>query len=167
MLRKALGETSKENRYILTVPGRGYQFAAPMETEAPRMLVHAAHTQTTAVIEEEYVDAFPEKPLEKLPAATRAKGRWIWGGMAVLGMMAAAGTIVYRVHQRPAPVGPREIVVADFVNRSKDPAFGPTLRRALEIDLGQSPYFSILAQPMIAETLRMMGRPANDNLTGP
>jgi hypothetical protein len=58
-------------------------------------------------------------------------------------------------------------VVADFVNRSKDPAFGSTLRRAVEIDLGQSPYFSILAQPMVAETLRMMGRPANDNLTGP
>jgi DNA-binding winged helix-turn-helix (wHTH) protein len=30
LLRKALGETSKENRCILTIPGRGYQFAAPL-----------------------------------------------------------------------------------------------------------------------------------------
>ena len=65
--------------------GRGYEFAAPMGTEAPRMLVDAAHTQTTAVIEEEYVDGFPEKLLEKLPAATRANGRWIWGGYGSIG----------------------------------------------------------------------------------
>jgi len=107
-----------------------------MDTEARRMLVHAAHTRTTAVVEEEYVDGFPEKPLEKLPAATRANGRWIWGGTAVLGTMIAAGTIVYRALQRPIPAGPRGIVVADFVNRYKDPDFGSTLRRALKIDLG-------------------------------
>lgn len=34
MLRKALDDTASEHRYIATVPGRGYQFTAPVE-EAP------------------------------------------------------------------------------------------------------------------------------------
>ena len=31
LLRKALGEKAQENRYIATVPGRGYRFVRPRE----------------------------------------------------------------------------------------------------------------------------------------
>jgi len=31
-LRKALGESPGEHRYIVTVPGRGYRFVAPVTT---------------------------------------------------------------------------------------------------------------------------------------
>ena len=158
LLRKALGETSKENRCILTIPGRGYQFAAPLASESPQLTVRAAHTQTTAIVEEEYFDEVPAK---------RRSRRWIWAGLAALAVMAGAGAIFYRSAQRPMPGGRREMVVADFVNRGKDPAFDPTLRRAVEIELGQSPYLSILPQPKVAETLRMMGRPADERLSEP
>src|ERR1700739_3714870 len=33
VLRKALGEGSRENRYIATVPGRGYRFVARLEED--------------------------------------------------------------------------------------------------------------------------------------
>src|SRR5687767_6412578 len=33
-LRKALGETKGENRYIVTVPGSGYKFVAELNTSA-------------------------------------------------------------------------------------------------------------------------------------
>jgi len=158
LLRKALGETSKEYRYILTIPGRGYQFAELLEAEAPQLVVHTAHTQTTAVVEEEYFDS--------VPAKLRSR-RWIWAGLAATAALAGAGAMVYRAAPRPMPGGRREMVVADFVNRGKDPAFDPTLRRAVEIELGQSPYLSILPQPKVAETLRMMGRPADERLSEP
>src|SRR5580692_10636444 len=105
LLRKALGESSKESRYILTIPGRGYQFAAPLESEPLQMLVHAAHTQTTAIVEEEYFDGLaenaPGKPQEKLPAAKSRNRRWIWAGAAALAVIAGASAMVYRAAQRP------------------------------------------------------------------
>ena len=171
LLRKALGESSKENRYILTIPGRGYQFAAPPESEPLQMVVHAAHTRTTAIVEEEYFDGSaenaPGKPLEKLPAAKGRRRPWIWAGGAALAVIAGAGAIVYRAARPPLAAEHREIVVADFVNHGKDPAFDLTLRRAVEIELGQSPYLSILPQPRVAETLRMMGRQPDENLSEP
>jgi DNA-binding winged helix-turn-helix (wHTH) protein/tetratricopeptide (TPR) repeat protein len=167
LLRKALAETGKENRYILTIPGRGYQFAAPMETEAPQLVVHAALTQTTAIVEEEYFDSLPERLPDRLLAAGRRSRRWIWVGSAALAVMAVGGAIAYRAAQPRIPAGYQRIVVADFVNHGKDPAFDLTLRRALEIELGQSPYVSVLPQSKVAETLRMMGREADENLSPP
>jgi DNA-binding winged helix-turn-helix (wHTH) protein/predicted Zn-dependent protease len=164
LLRKALAETGKENRYILTIPGRGYQFAAPMDAEAPLLVIQAAHTQTTAVVEEEYFDSVPDK---LATGKSRARRR-IWVGSAALAAVACAGVIAYRPAQRQSiPGGRHEIVVADFVNHGKDPAFDLTLRKALEIELGQSPYLSVLPQARVAETLRMMGRPAEENLSEP
>jgi DNA-binding winged helix-turn-helix (wHTH) protein len=136
LLRKALAETGKENRYILTIPGRGYQFAAPMETEAPLVVLQAGHTRTTAVVEEEYFDSIPNQ----LPAPRSRWKRRIWVGSAALAAMAGAIAIAYRSAIRlPIRGGRQEIVVADFVNHGKDPVFDLTLRKALEIELGQSP----------------------------
>jgi tetratricopeptide (TPR) repeat protein len=165
LLRKALGESSKENRYILTIPGRGYQFAATLEAESPHFLVRAAHTQTTAIVEEEYFDAPPEKPPARLPAGKSR--RWIWAGLAALAAMAGVGAILYRAARRPVTGGHIDIVVAEFVNQGKDPAFDLTLRRAVEIEMGQSPYLSVVAQAKVAETMRMMGKAADEKLSQP
>jgi hypothetical protein len=126
--------------------------------------------QTLGRMRTAYFDGFaenaPEKLLEKLPAARSRSRRWTWAG-AALAVIAGAAAMAYRAAQRPVPRGHREIVVADFVNHGKDPAFDLTLRRAVEIELGQSPYLSILPQPRVAETLRMMGRQADENLNEP
>jgi DNA-binding winged helix-turn-helix (wHTH) protein/tetratricopeptide (TPR) repeat protein len=164
LLRKALAETDKDNHYIMTIPGRGYQFAAPMEAEAPRVVLQAAHTRTTAVIEEEYFDSGPDR----LPAPRSRWKRRMWVGWPALAVMAGAVAITYRPAIRvPIRGGRQEIVVADFVNHGKDPDFDLTLRKALEIELGQSPYLNVLPQVKVLETLRMMGRQANENLSEP
>src|SRR5215831_12429370 len=44
-LRRALGERPDEHRYIVTVPGRGYQFVADVvRRERPSMMVSGART---------------------------------------------------------------------------------------------------------------------------
>jgi eukaryotic-like serine/threonine-protein kinase len=48
--------------------------------------------------------------------------------------------------------------LADFDNRTGDPAFDYTVRQALAVDLGQSPYLRILSDQEIRDMLRFMGR---------
>jgi hypothetical protein len=50
------------------------------------------------------------------------------------------------------------IVLADFVNKTGDPVFDDTLKQALAVDLGQSPFLNILPDRRMSATLRLMGR---------
>ena len=57
------------------------------------------------------------------------------------------------------------IVLADFDNRTHDPVFDHTLREALTAELDQSPFLNILGDRRMAETLKMMNRPADTPLS--
>jgi DNA-binding winged helix-turn-helix (wHTH) protein/tetratricopeptide (TPR) repeat protein len=57
------------------------------------------------------------------------------------------------------------IVLADFSNSTGDAVFDDTLKQALGISLRQSPFFNILSDDTIGETLQQMTRPANTSLT--
>ena len=52
-LRKALGETKSENRYIVTIPGRGYQFVAQLKASQISEIVLESHSFEHVVYEEE------------------------------------------------------------------------------------------------------------------
>ena len=56
-------------------------------------------------------------------------------------------------------------VLADFANRTGDGVFDDTLNQALAVDLGQSPFFNILSEEKIRQTLREMTRSPNERLT--
>jgi len=57
------------------------------------------------------------------------------------------------------------IVLADFINRTGDPVFDETLRQGLAVQLGQSPFLSIVPDDRIRRALQLMGRPATEPLT--
>jgi DNA-binding winged helix-turn-helix (wHTH) protein/TolB-like protein/tetratricopeptide (TPR) repeat protein len=78
-LRKALGETAGQHRYIATVPGRGYQFVAAVErVDEERIgLMIEKHTSAEIIIEErednEPSDSInPEREIQALPSTTSA-----------------------------------------------------------------------------------------------
>jgi DNA-binding winged helix-turn-helix (wHTH) protein/Tol biopolymer transport system component len=52
-LRKALGETKNEHRYIVTVPGKGYSFVAELHDPANGDIVVESHKFERIVVEEE------------------------------------------------------------------------------------------------------------------
>jgi tetratricopeptide (TPR) repeat protein len=56
-------------------------------------------------------------------------------------------------------------VIADFENKTGDPVFDDTLKQGLAIQLGQSPYFNILSDREVRDTLKLMNRPASEPLT--
>lgn len=57
------------------------------------------------------------------------------------------------------------IVLADFDNKTGDEVFDDTLRQGLSVQLGQSPFLSMISDNKISQTLRLMSRPAGDRLT--
>jgi serine/threonine protein kinase len=57
------------------------------------------------------------------------------------------------------------IVLADFENKTGDGAFDDTLKQALSVELGQSPFLNVLSDRKVGETLKMMGHPMNEHIT--
>src|SRR5580658_89895 len=90
LLRKALGDTAENRQYIVTLPGRGYRFAAPVRdvTEQGEALIAQARTRTQIVIEENEAEA--KSPLTPLPIARKpGAGRTVLLSMAVVAGMLA------------------------------------------------------------------------------
>src|SRR5215213_9134114 len=80
VLRRALGELPEENRFIKTLPKRGYRFLADvcaMPDEQRRAVFAAERTITDVFIEEEIIEDEPEAAVNRpqLPPAN-SPGRW-------------------------------------------------------------------------------------------
>jgi len=75
------------------------------------------------------------------------------------------GSYLY-LHREPKLTDKDTIVLADFENKTGDGAFDDALKQALAVELGQSPFLNVLSDRKVSETLRMMGLPANDHITG-
>jgi len=91
-------------------------------------------------------------------------GRYITA--ACLVAMLLAGGLYYRSHQQSNRLTEKDtIVLADFDNQTGDAVFDDALKRALAVELGQSPFLSVLSDRKVSETLRMMGRAANERVT--
>jgi eukaryotic-like serine/threonine-protein kinase len=171
-LRKALGDTVEGERYIVTLPGRGYRFAVPVRTITEGGEVLIAHTRSRAqiVIEEQV----PE-PVETQPAAlpppsyTSSKwSKWLLRS-AVAAAIAIAGIgllLVLRRHQTIALNARDSVLVADFTNITADPNFDNALRQGLEVQLQQSPYLNLVSEDHIQHTLRLMGQPPETQIAG-
>ena len=79
----------------------------------------------------------------------------------------AAATIVYFAYfrERDALTDKDKILLADFVNTTGDPVFDGTLKQALAVQLGQSPYLDIFSEDRVRETLTFMERPPDERIT--
>lgn len=142
MVRKALGEGAHEHRYVVTVPGKGYRFAAT---------VHE-------VLEEDSKSITAPAPSRAANAGALA--RWKAPlSIAIVAVVAIAAGVLWL--RRPvAKLSPTDtILIADFENRTREPVFDGLLRQALAIELEQSPYLKILSDQRIADALRLMQRP--------
>jgi eukaryotic-like serine/threonine-protein kinase len=77
------------------------------------------------------------------------------------------GGLYYRsTHQAPKLTSKDTIVLADFENKTGDAVFDDALRQALTVALNQSPYLNVLGDNKVADTLKLMAKPANTPLTG-
>jgi DNA-binding winged helix-turn-helix (wHTH) protein/tetratricopeptide (TPR) repeat protein len=180
LLRKALAEAGVKESLIITIPGRGYQFVAPVESvfaestsrdpEFPNalpsqaadaeMILQAIRSKTTVVVEK----SSTEMPAPKaLPAPSIFAGTWFRiATTAVLLVAAAVG--VYAWMHRPRPVL-RKVLLAQFDNHTGESIFDDLLETGLRIDLEQSPFIEVMSHSMVAEALESMKKPDSTALT--
>ena len=165
VLRKTLGDAVGENRYVVTVPGRGYRFAEKVQVVAededvaaePDELIVESHSRSRLVVEERAV------PAQSLPG--KRPGPRLGIALAiVLAMLVGAGVYFY------LPRGPKlsekdTIVLGDFDNKTGDHVFDGTLRQGLSAQLEQSPFLNLLSDSRIAETLSLMTQPKDSRLS--
>jgi serine/threonine protein kinase/tetratricopeptide (TPR) repeat protein len=115
-------------------------------------------------------DLSPPHPLlveERAEALRRSRFRphkaWV-----IAALFVAVGAVILttpRYHRAPPLTERDTIVLADFVNTTGEPVFDGTLKQALAVQLGQSPYLNILPEERVRQTLRFMGRPLDERLT--
>jgi tetratricopeptide (TPR) repeat protein len=86
----------------------------------------------------------------------------VTGVTAVLLAVAAALLLSRRA---PALTERDPILLADFVNTTGEPVFDGTLKQALAVQLEQTPFLNVFGEARVRETLRFMGRSADERVT--
>jgi DNA-binding winged helix-turn-helix (wHTH) protein/tetratricopeptide (TPR) repeat protein len=141
-LRRALGDEAQA--CIKTVPRRGYIFTARVNDAHP-----PAASATASV------------PAERTRRSAIA---------LVALVVATVAVSTYFSQTRPpartaAFTDKDSILIAEFVNTTGDDVFDGTLRQAMAVQLGQSPFLNIFPEERVRETLRYMGRPPGTRVT--
>ena len=87
---------------------------------------------------------------------------------AIVALLLIVGTTggFYFYYNRSKPLTDKDtVLLADFVNTTGEPVFDGTLKQALAVHLGQTPFLNIFPEDRVRETLRFMGRSPDERIT--
>jgi DNA-binding winged helix-turn-helix (wHTH) protein/tetratricopeptide (TPR) repeat protein len=165
LLRKALGETAQDHRYIVTIPGRGYRFTENVRLVAADEadLIVESHSQSRVTVEE--TEPAPEEG-KSVSFLRPHKRPWSWILPIAALLLVVSGLLLHR--PRPTTLGAGDLVlVSDFVNTTGEPVFDGSLKKALTVKLGESPYFNVVLDSATRRTLSLMGRSPDERVVPP
>jgi eukaryotic-like serine/threonine-protein kinase len=89
----------------------------------------------------------------------------LWIVPALIVALVAAGMGLVFLKRGHALTEKDSILITDFVNTTADPIFDGALKKALAVDLEQSPYLNVFPDQKIRQTLQFMGRSPGDRIT--
>jgi eukaryotic-like serine/threonine-protein kinase len=169
-LRKALGERPQDHAYIITVPGRGYQFVEQVRAVSPE-LANIAQDEKREHRDEDGKQqdiVIASRSLAQVVIeGQRKKSLRFWMiSVALVGAVAIIAGSYRSSESKPKLTEKDTIVLGDFDNRTGDPVFDVALRQALSAQLVQSPFLNLLSDSRTANTLALMGRARDAHLTG-
>jgi len=98
----------------------------------------------------------------RAPQPRRLPG-WLIPALVVALVVAGLGFVF--IKRGRALTEKDSILITDFVNTTADPVFDGALKKALAVDLGQSPYLNVFPDQRIRQTLQFMGRNPDDRIT--
>jgi len=94
-----------------------------------------------------------------------AARRWRLLVPAAVALALLAAVLLFHFHRAQALTEKDFILVTDFVNTTGDAVFDGTLKKALAVDLGQSPYLNVFPDQKVQQTLKFMGRSPEERIT--
>jgi eukaryotic-like serine/threonine-protein kinase len=170
LLRKTLASNGGGDQIVVTIPGKGYQFSAAIERvsrDTPQqrndLVLHAVQSVTRVVVEEEADDAAPAQAAQ--PALRKHRSPWFWMAAAAPIVIGAAGLYLSWRGLHPVTASPVDAVLAEVENSTGDSDFDHAVRQALQIDLEQTPFVTLLSNARVRETLAEMQQPPDARLT--
>lgn len=185
LVRKALGESANEQRFVMTVIGSGYQFIAPVKKRTlsnepvedfPRQervrsaaAGDSARPQlvtTTVPLPRPASLSTESRPALVMPAQPRVSHLRFWTAIAAGIFAVVAAAALAWLHWRPIPAGNIHLLVAELENSTGDATFDHSLNRALQIDLEQSPSLVLLSGSRVRKVLKLMQLDPTTKLTG-
>jgi serine/threonine protein kinase/tetratricopeptide (TPR) repeat protein len=108
---------------------------------------------------------YPEQARgDAAPLQARSKQWLMFATLAVL-LAAAGGGYFHLRHSAPKLTDKDPIVLADFTNTTSDPVFDDALKRALAIQLEQSPFLNVISDERVGGVLRLMNRSGNERFS--
>jgi DNA-binding winged helix-turn-helix (wHTH) protein/tetratricopeptide (TPR) repeat protein len=152
-LRRALAGAGEAEPMIVTAPGVGYRFACPVQVVRGG---EAGAPRDTAIARIAAARRFWQTP--------RA---WAIAGLVAVAAIALVAVFA-QFWPRPtlvSPSSPTLVVMGAFQNLTPDPQLDRTFKVATQIDLMQSPFFQVLPDEKVQDTLALMTRPRDAALT--
>ena len=136
-----------------SVTGSTISGAAAIPTVSDRIPHTSEQTRTYAPSSAEYI-------------VSEIKRHKTGAGLIAVAFVLAVGAAVFFYFNRAQALTEKDtILVADFVNTTGDPVFDGTLKQALAVQLGQSPFLNIYPDERVREALRFMGRSPDERIT--
>ena len=131
-------------------PGSEYATAAPTQASAMR----------TAIVEKARPTSSADHIITEIKR--HKKGAILIASLAAL---IIAGSILFSRSRSAHVLTEKDnILLADFVNTTGDSVFDGTLKQALAVQLGQSPFLNILSEDRVRGALRFMGRSPDERV---
>src|SRR5215470_17885584 len=98
--------------------------------------------------------------------ATGIKRHKLAAALIALVVIVVSASAFYLYKRNSRPLTERDtVLLTDFVNTTGEPVFDGTLRQALAVNLGQTPFLNLFPEDRVRETLRFMGRSPDDRIT--
>ena len=137
-----------------------YQHASDIRTDLQRLKRDTESGRSLAVTSS-VVSAIQDSAVTQLK-----KRKFILASAGILlAIVLIAGGLYLRSH-RSRPLTDKDfIVLSDFTNTTGDTVFDDTLKQGLAVQLEQSPFLDLVSERKVDETLKLMGRKADDRLT--